>query len=384
MIARPSLMSRLRQALKRSRVVALVGPRQCGKTTLARALVPPDSPRYFDLEDPDGLARLAEPMTALRGLKGLVVVDEIQRRPDLFPVLRVLADRRPLPARFLILGSASPEWLRQSSESLAGRMETLSMSGLSLKEVGPKAWPKHWRRGGFPLAFLSRSEKDSFAWRRQFIQTFLERDLPQWGLPLPSATLLRFWTMLAHGHGQIWNAADPARSLGISEPTVRRYLDVLTGVFMIRQLPPWHANLSKRQVKSPKIYFKDPGLLHALLGIRTEGDLLGHPKSGSSWEGYALEETLKAVEPDEAYFWATHNRAELDLMILKEARRLGVEFKWMDAPSMTPSMRIALRDLNLKRIAVVYPGPRAYDLSDSVRVIPLASVAGGMKTLFPD
>lgn len=365
-------------------MVALVGPRQCGKTTLARQLLRPDSPNYFDLEDPASLARLAEPMTALAPLRRVVVIDEIHRRPDLFPVLRVLADRRPLPARFLILGSASPRLLRQSSESLAGRLEVIPLAGLSLAELGVKAMDRHWLRGGFPLAFLARSPADSVAWRRQFIQTFLERDLPQLGIGIPSAALLRFWTMLAHLHGQIWNAAEPARSLGVSEPTVRRYLDVLAGLFMVRQLPPWHANLAKRQVKAPKIYVRDSGLLHALLGIRTDRDLFAHPKCGASWEGYAIEEVLKVVRPDEAYFWGTHQGAELDLLLLKDGRRIGFEAKRADAPTLTPSMRIALKDLGLERLLVLYPGSVSYALADRVMVVPLRVLAAGqVENLFP-
>jgi len=242
-----------------------------------------------------------------------VVIDEIQRRPDLFPALRVLADRRPLPARFLILGSATPGLLRQSSESLAGRLEIVPLAGFSIAEVGATVVSRHWQRGGFPLAYLAKSQEDSLAWRREFIQTFLERDLPQLGVAIPAPALLRFWTMLAHYHGQTWNAAEPARSLGVSEPTVRRYLDLLTGLFMVRQLQPWQENLKKRQVRAPKVYIRDSGLLHQLLGIRTEAELIGHPKCGASWEGYAIEETLKAVQPDEMYFWATHTGAELDL-----------------------------------------------------------------------
>ncbi len=383
MIKRDSLIGEVRSAIRRSRAVALIGPRQCGKTTLARQLVSVDSPNYLDLEDPSSLARLDQPMTALRGLKGLVVIDEVQRRPDLFPVLRVLTDRKPLPARFLLLGSASPELLRQSSESLAGRIETLTMGGFSLAEIGKAAHARHWRRGGFPPSYLARSEADSLVWRRNFIQTFLERDLPQWGIGAPSTALLRFWTMLAHFHGQIWNAAEPARSLGVSEPTVRRYLDILSGVFMARQLLPWHANLKKRQVKAPKIYFRDSGLLHFLLGIRSEKDLLGHPKSGSSWEGYVVEETIKAVEPDEVYYWATHGGAEIDLILLKRGRMLGVECKRADAPRMTPSMRTALNELKLEQIAVVYPGTMRYSLDERVAVVPLEAVADGMKGLFP-
>jgi hypothetical protein len=383
MIDRPLALARLRAALRRSRIVALVGPRQCGKTTLARQFLPTGNLRYFDLEDPVAVARLDQPMTALRGLRGLVVIDEVQRRPDLFPVLRVLSDRRPLPARFLILGSASPHLIRQSSETLAGRLEVVTLSGFSLDEVGARSADRHWLRGGFPLSFLARSTADSADWRRQFIQTFLERDLPQLGITIPAAALLRFWTMVAHYHANIWSAADPARSLGVSEPTVRRYLDLLTGVLMIRQLQPWHANVGKRQVKSPKVYIRDSGLLHQLLGIRSEAELLSHPKAGASWEGYAVEELLKATQPDETYFWATHGGAELDLLLLKDGRRLGVEVKRSDAPRLTPSMRVALEDLQLEQIVVLYPGPTRYSLDPRVTVTPLTAVAGGTDSLFP-
>lgn len=384
MIKRPHLLDTVRRSLRRSRVVALVGPRQCGKTTLAREFVAPASANYFDLEDPVSLARLSEPMTALAGLRGVVVIDEVQRRPELFPVLRVLADRRPLPARFLILGSASPELMRQSSESLAGRLETIPLSGFSLAEIGVSALNRHWLRGTFPRAFLARSNAESVSWRRQFIHTFLERDLPQLGIGVPATTLLRFWTMLAHYHGNVWNAAEPARSLGVSEPTVRRYLDLLTSLFMVRQLQPWHENLKKRQVKAPKIYLRDSGLLHQLLGISTDRDLLAHPKCGASWEGYAIEETLKMVQPDEAYFWATHQGAELDLMLIKDGRRLGVEIKRMDAPVLTPSMRIALEDLKLEQLVVLYPGKTHYTLDERVKVVPLSLlVEGDAGAIFP-
>ena len=348
MIERPGALDRLRAALARSPVVVLAGPRQCGKTTLARMLLSARAASYFDLEDPVSLARLAEPATALSGLRGLVVIDEVQRKPDLFPLLRVLADRRPLPARFLVLAGASPELLRQSSESLAGRIEVVPLGGLSLQETGPARLDRLWLRGGFPRAYLARSQGDSHEWRRQFIQTFLERDIPQMGVSIPSTALMRFWTMLAHFHGGVWNAAVPARSLGLSEPTVRRYLDLLAGLFMVRQLPPWHENLGKRQVKAPKVYIPDSGLLHTLLGVKTESDLLSHPACGASWEGFAIEAVLRAVQPDEAYFWATHGGAELDLFLLKDGRRLGIEVKRADAPVVTPSMSIALGDLGLE------------------------------------
>ena len=376
MIDRSQWLADITAALRRSRVTALLGPRQAGKTTLARQIVPPDSPAYFDLEDPRSLARLDEPMTALGTLRGTVVIDEIQRRPDLFPVLRVLADRRPLRARFLILGSASPELLRQASESLAGRLETITLGGFSLPELGAKALGRHWRRGGFPPAYLARSEAASLVWRRQFVQTYLERDLPQLGITIPAATLLRFWTMLAHYHGGVWNAAEAARSLGVSEPTARRYLDLLTGLFLVRQLQPWHENLKKRQVKAPKVYVRDSGLLHALLGLGTEREILSHPKAGASWEGYAMEEVLRAVRPEAAHFWATHTGAELDLLLVVRGRRIGVEVKFQDAPRLTPSMRIALADLGLAHLVVIYPGDTRYPISDRVTAVPLAELAG--------
>ena len=374
MLARTTDQSLVRTALRRSRVVALLGPRQCGKTTLARKFVAAASPNYFDLEDPASLARLAEPDTALRPLRGLVVIDEVQRRPELFPLLRVLADRRPLPARFLLLGSAAPELLKQASESLAGRLETIPLEGFRLADLGASAQPRHWLRGGFPLAFTARNDADSFAWRRQFLSTFLERDLPQLGVTIPAVTLRRFWAMLAHYHGQIWNAAELARAFAVNESTVRRYLDLMTGVLMVRQLPPWFENLGKRQVKAPKVYIRDSGLLHALLGLGTQRDLEHHPKLGASWEGYAVEEILKAYQPDEAYYWATHNGAEIDLVLFKGGKRIGIECKRADAPTLTPSMRIALADLKLDQLLVAYPGERRYRLAKKVEVVPLAEL----------
>jgi len=374
-IERRDWLGKIRRALARGRVVALVGPRQCGKTTLAREIVPADSPLYFDLEDPTSLARLSEPMTALAPLRGTVVFDEVQRRPELFPILRVLADRKPMRARFLVLGSAAPEMLRQASESLAGRIETIALGGFSLDEVGAPSLEKHWRRGGFPRSFLARSESDSVGWRREMIQTFLERDVPQLGVTIAATTLRRFWTMVAHYHGGIWNNAEPARSLGVSEPTVRRYLDLLTRVYMLRQLPPWHENLAKRQVKSPKVYVRDSGLLHELLGIRSQPELLGHPKLGASFEGYAIEQTLQVVQPDEAYFWATHQGAELDLLLFKDGKRIGVEVKRQDAPTLSASMRIALHDLKLDRLVVLHPGSAAYPLESNVEAVPLSALS---------
>ena len=375
MIERPSYITEIQAALQRSRIVALIGPRQSGKTTLAQMFVSSDSVNYFDLEDPVSLTRLEEPMTAIRDLTGLVVIDEIQRRPDLFPILRVLADRHPLQARFLILGSASPDLVRKASESLAGRLETISISGFSLSEVGQEKLHQHWLRGGFPLSCLAANDVDSQIWRKNFIQTFLERDLPQWGIQISAVTLMRFWTMMAHYHGQTWNAAEASRSFGVSDMTVRRYLDILESVLMIRVLQPWYANIHKRQVKSPKIYFRDSGLLHSLLGIYSELDLYTHPKIGASWEGYTIEETIKAMQPDETYFWGTNNGAELDLLLLKDGKRIGVECKRKDAPHLTPSMKIAVEDLQLDKLMVFYPGEKTYPLAERIDVIPLIRLA---------
>ena len=364
----------VRSALKRSPAVALLGPRQCGKTTLARQFVDAESLNYFDLEDPQSLARLDSPDTALRPLKGLVVIDEIQRRAELFPLLRVLADRRPLTARFLILGSASPDLLRQSTETLAGRLEVVPLEGFRLSDVGLASQGRHWLRGGFPRAMTARTEKESMIWRRQFVQTFLERDLPQMDVRIPSEALRRFWSMLAHYHGQLWNGAELARSLSVSEGTVRRYLDLMSGVFMIRQLQPWFENLGKRVVKSPKIYVRDSGLLHALLGIPDLPALQGHPKLGASWEGFVIEQILSWAGERNVYFWATHSRAELDLMVLAKGRRWGFEVKYQDAPTITKSMRIAMQDLKLERLWVVYPGQTGYLMDEKIECVSLAQL----------
>jgi predicted AAA+ superfamily ATPase len=372
-INRETDIALVQTALRRSRIVALLGPRQCGKTTLARQFVPPSSRNYFDLEDPQSLARLTEPDLALRPLKTLVVIDEIQRRPDLFPLLRVLADRSPVPARFLILGSAAEDLLKQSSETLAGRLETVPLEGFRLADLGASKQSRHWLRGGFPLAYTPRKETDSASWRRQFLQTFLERDIPQLGIEIPAIALRRFWNMMAHYHGQTWNAAELARALAVNESTVRRYLDLMTGVFMVRQLPPWFENLGKRQVKAPKVYVRDSGLLHSLLGITNQRDLDNHPKVGASWEGYAVEEVLKSFQPDEAYYWATYQGAELDLLLFKNGKRIGIECKRADAPTLTPSMRIALADLKLDQLYVLYPGNKNYSLGKKVEVVPLAT-----------
>ncbi len=355
-------------------VVTLIGPRQCGKTTLARTFVPGDSLNYFDLEDPASGQLLEEPMTTLAPLEGLVVIDEAQRQPGIFPVLRVLADRTERTTRFLVLGSASPALSRQASESLAGRVEIIEMSGFGLGEVGLSATETLWLRGGFPRAFLAQDDEASDRWRREFVRTFLERDLAQLGFGMAPALMQRFWTMISHYHGQVWNAAEVAGSLGIAPNTARSYLDALSQTFMVRQLQPWHANIGKRQVKSPKLYFRDSGIFHRLQGIASWSQLQTHPKLGASWEGFALEEVLRVTDPDEAYFWAVHSGSELDLLLFRKGRRLGVEFKRSDAPHMTRSMHIALADLQLDELIVVYPGTRPYPLAEQVRVLPFAEI----------
>jgi predicted AAA+ superfamily ATPase len=353
----------------------LVGPRQAGKSTLARQFLPLGHPNYFDLEDPASAASLSEPRTALEHLQGLVVIDEVQRSPELFPILRVLIDRSNRPGQYLLLGSAGPQLLRQAGESLLGRVEVIEVTPFNLSEVGAGSLNRLWLRGGFPPAFLAVDDADAAAWCVQAINRFVESDLPQLGVNVPAPAMLRFWTMLAHLHGQIWNAADLARSMGVSEPTVRRYLDWLTQALMVRQLQPWHQNIGKRQVKAPKLYFRDTGLLHVLLGVRSADALQVHPRAGASWEGFALEQVLRISEPDEAYFWATHAGAELDLLMLKYGKRVGVEFKRADAPRLSPSMRTALVDLSLDALYVVYSGTRRYRLADGVEVVPLPEFA---------
>ncbi len=382
MLPRPALERAVRTALARARAVVLAGPRQSGKTTLARVFLPPGSPRYFDLENPLDAGRLADPMATLAPLRGLVVIDEVQRRPELFPALRVLIDRSDAPGQFLLLGSASPALLRQAGESLLGRAETIEVAGFDLAEVAAdepasEAAPRLWLRGGFPRSYLAASDEDSLAWRRQIIASHVELDLPQFGINVAAPAMLRFWRMLAHVHGQVWSAADPARSLGVSEPTVRRYLDTLTQTLMVRQLQPWHANLAKRQVKSPKVYFRDSGLLHALMDVTTLEQLLSHPRCGASWEGFALEQVLRLARPDEAFFWATHQGAELDLLMLKGERRVGVEFKRADSPQVTRSMSIAGEDLRLDALYVVYPGEKRYQLAPGIEAVPLWAALGG-------
>ncbi len=369
----------VRAVLRRLRsfpVVAISGPRQIGKTTLARQVADAYSGavHHLDLENPTDLNRLLEdPVLVLDELRGLVVLDEVQRRPDLFPVLRVLADRRPRPAKFLVLGSASPDLIRQSSESLAGRIDYYNLGGLGLDEIG-RPLDRRWLRGGFPEAWLARSNPAAFLWLESFVRTFLERDLPQLGVRVPAPAMRRFWTMLGHWHGQIWQSSGFARSFGVSDTTVRRYLDILTGALVVRQLQPWHANVAKRQVKAPKVYLRDTGILHALLGIGDMRSLNSHPKSGASWEGFMMETVIDmlGLHDDQAYFWATHGGAELDLLITRGAARIGVEIKRTTAPRVTRSTRIALDDLDLSEVIVVHAGRDSYRLAERIR-----SVAAG-------
>lgn len=364
----------VRAALRRSPVVALLGPRQCGKSTLARSLVREGAQAtFFDLEDPRDLARLQDPMLLLAEARGLVVLDEIQRRPELFPALRVLADRRPLRARFLVLGSASRDLLRQSSESLAGRIEYLEMDGFSLDEAGVGRLFPLWVRGGFPRSLLARTEAESVSWRREFTRSFVERDLPQLGSNVSASTISRFWAMLAHYHGQIWNASEFARAFGVSEASVRRYADLLTETFVVRRLNPWSENIGKRQVKSPKLYIADTGLLHSLLGIHTRPELERHPKVGASWEGFGITQIVERLgaSRDECYFWATQAGAELDLLVVRGERRMGFEFKRTTAPEVTKSMHIARHDLKLSSLDVVHAGDDTFALKDGIRALAM-------------
>lgn len=384
MIKRSESLEAVRGLLSRNRVVAVLGARQVGKTTLARQIAREwkGPVTFFDLEDPEGLRLLEEPMLALRGLRGLVILDEIQRRPELFPVLRVLADE-PRAPRYLILGSASPDLLRQTSESLAGRIHYYELGGLSLTDVGMSKMKRLWLRGGFPRSYVAKTNRASAEWRRGFTRTFLERDLPQLGIRTPGRTIGRFWAMLAHYHGQVWNAAEFARSFGVSNPAVARYLDLLASTFVVRPLPPWHENLKKRQVRSPKIYFADSGLLHTQLNITDAAELERHPKVGASWEGFLLHavQDRLGVRPDEAFFWATHSGAELDLLVVRGRTRRGFEFKRTETPRVTKSMRIAMSDLRLPRLDVVHAGRHTFEMEKGIRAVSWRDLVAEMRPL---
>ena len=375
MIPRPRHETRLRRLLSQFPVVGLVGARQVGKTTLARGLAAREQGRttFFDLEDPTDEARFADPKLALESLDGLVVVDEVQHSEGLFRLLRVLVDRPSNKARFLVLGSAGPELLRQSSESLAGRIAYHELPPFRADETGAESIDRLWIRGGFPLSFLASDEAESATWRSAFIRTFLERDLPQLGIGVPATTMRRFWTMVAHYHGGRWNATEVARSLGVSAPTANSYLDTLVDSLLVRKLTPWFENLKKRQVKAPKVYLTDTGLLHSLLRLNTESALLGHPRSGASWEGFAMHEVVRILSADwdDCHYWATHSGAEIDLLVFDGGRRTGVEFKRTSAPRMTRSMHSALADLKLDRIFVILPGRDRFRLHERVEAVGL-------------
>lgn len=354
--------------------MCLLGARQVGKTTLAKQLAATrrGPTTRFDLQDPVDLSKLSDPGLGLRPLRGLVVLDEIHHLPEVFPLLRVLADRRPTPARFLVLGSASGDLLRQTSESLAGRVGFHRLEGFGLRETGNDA-DRLWFRGGFPRSFLAKTEAAGRRWRDHFIHTFLAEDPVSRGSRVPPATLRRFWTMLAHRHGQLWNGAEIGRSLGVSHPAVRRYLDLLTSVFLVRQLPPWFENLRKRQSRSPKIFLGDSGILHSLLGIRTREELLAHPKAGASWEGFVIGQVIRATGAslDQCYHWTAHSGASLDLLLVAGARRYGFEVERAEAPRRTPSTLAAFDDLRLDRLEVIHAGTETYPLGPGMRALPV-------------
>ena len=381
MVQRTELLRQVEYSLKRNPVTAILGPRQCGKTTLAREIGWQEKAAYFDLEDPQDQARLANPQLTLEALRGVVILDEIQRRPELTMLLRVLADRKPLPCRFILLGSASPDLMRQASDSLAGRVHFVDMGGFTLGEVGGDQRDRLWLRGGFPLSFLADDDEDSRQWRLSLVRTFLERDMPQLGVQIPAEMLRRFWTMLAHYHGQVWNGSEIGASLGVTHHTTRKYLDLLCGAYVVRQLQPWFENLGKRVVKSPKVYVRDSGLLHALLGIPDFPALQGHPKLGASWEGFVIEQILSWAGERNAYFWATHSRAELDLMVMAKGKRWGFEVKYQDAPTITKSMRITMQDLKLERLWVVYPGPTGYPMDEKIECVSFLQLGQIKETL---
>ncbi len=371
MIDRPAYLKQLSSAVRRSQITALMGPRQCGKTTLARFFQGGKNATHFDLESPTDSRRLQNPEMMLGSLKGLVVLDEIQAMPELFKVLRVLADRPNSPARFLILGSASPEIVKGTSETLAGRVEFVELNGFDLSETGADSWKRLWLRGGFPRAYLAGTDEDSAAWRESFLKTFLERDIPQLGISIPAATMRRFWSMLSHYHGQTLNASELARSMGISDKTVRAYIDILLGTYMVRQLQPWHENIGKRQVKAPKIYIRDSGIFHALMNVTDAPALNAHPKLGASWEGFALEQVLRTLRPVEAYFWRAHSGAELDLFFIHRGRRFGCEFKFNEAPRVTRSTHTAINDLRLQHVWLIHPGEHVYPIDTKITSWPL-------------
>ena len=373
MIERREARAHIARLFRVHPAVAIEGPRQCGKTTLAR-MIAGSGATYFDLESNVDRRKLETPEQTLAPLEGLVVIDEAQRMPEIFPPLRVLLDRTDVSTQFLLTGSASPSLIRSLSESLAGRIGVVDLSGFDLRETGGGQVRPLWIRGGFPRSYLSPDDIASSDWRSAFVRTFLEQDLPQLGITTPASTLRRFWTMIAHYHGQLWNAAEFARSLGADEKTARRYLDILAGAFVVRVLPPWFENIKKRQVKAPKIFVRDSGLLHNLLGLTTSDELHGHPKLGASWEGFVIEQLIAALQTRDAYYWATQSGAELDLLVLARGKRHGFEIKYADAPGTTKSMHVALRDLGLEHLWVMYPGTERYQIHERITVVPASEI----------
>ena len=382
LIERPKAIAAITSAFRIHPAVALTGPRQCGKTTLAHMFAGNEPTcSFFDLERAVDRRKLSSPEQTLSQLTGLVVIDEIQRQPQLFEGLRVLLDGPACPARFLLLGSAAPTLIKGVSETLAGRVGLVDLSGFDLNEVTESHWRTLWQRGGFPRSYLAPDDAASALWRENFIRTFLERDIPQLGVTIPAESLRRFWTMIAHYHGQVWNAAEFARAMGTSELTARRYLDILNGAYMLRVLTPWHENLKKRQVKSPKIYVRDSGLFHALLELHSFDALSGHPKLGSSFEGFAIEQLLSGLDTRSASFWATHGGAELDLLVTIAGKRYGFECTYGDAPGTTRAMRVAIEDLQLARLWILYPGHEAYELDKTISVIPVKQIPALVRQL---
>jgi predicted AAA+ superfamily ATPase len=377
-IPRPHHVARIRHLLDHNPVVAILGARQVGKTTLAGMVESEQQGPVsrFDLEDLDDLARLDEPKLALQSRQGLVIIDEIQRRPELFPVLRVLVDRPRSTIRFLILGSASPDLLRQTSETLAGRIVYHDLGGFALAKVGDEKAHRLWLRGGFPRSYLAPTIEVSNEWRQAFVRSFLERDIPQLGIQIPGTTLHRFWRMLAHYHAQTWNGAELARAFGISASTVRRYLDILTGALVVGQLQPWHENIGKRQVRSPKVYIADTGLLHTLLGLESQDDLESHPKVGASWETFVIQEIRSRLgaRPEQCYFWAAHSGAELDLLVMQGRQRLGFEIKRTTAPKSTKSLHAAQKTLRLDKLCLVHAGDHSFMLTDEIEAVSFSDL----------
>ncbi|MDP2886547.1 MAG: ATP-binding protein [Ignavibacteria bacterium] len=378
MLKRPDEIQAVKTLLNRYPIVGLIGARQVGKTTLARMIgrYERQTSTHFDLENPEDQARLSDPMLGLRDLHGLIILDEVQLKPEVFPVLRVLADRVRSGAKFLLLGSASPELIQRSAESLAGRIAYHELSGFSIREVGVRNIEKLWLRGGFPPSYLAPTNAASLDWRSQFIRTFLERDLPQLGVFIRATTLRRFWSMLAHYHGQIWNSSEFARSFGVADTTIRNYLDVLSSTLVVRQLLPWSENISKRQVKSPKVYITDSGLLHSLLNLQSIRDLQGHPKLGASWEGFLIGQITRSLgaRPEECFFWATHSGAELDLLVVRGRKRIGFEIKRTTAPALTRSMQVSLADLKLSGLFVIHAGKDLFPLAERVTALPAEKI----------